>query len=227
MLGEGTAWLKNYMPLYQPIAHIPLVMKLPGAQNAGQRRGGFSQNIDLMPTFCDYFGVQLPPHVQGRSLRPLAERGEPARADGIFGYFGLAINIADGRHVYMRMPTREDLGPLNAYTAMPIGGLNRWFGRDTHARTETGRWFNHTYDLPLYKIPARGGCVSSRPGEASYRGRHLLYDVVADPLQQNPIRDDAVERRLIERMVHHMQATEAPPEQYERVGLEAYAPAGV
>jgi arylsulfatase A-like enzyme len=222
MLGEGTAWLKNYMPLYNPIAHIPLVMKLPGGQGAGQRRSGFTQNIDLMPTFCDYFGVTPPPHVQGQSLRPMAERGEPARRDGIFGYFGLAINIADGRHVYMRMPTCEDLGPLNAYTAMPIAGLNRWFDRDTHACTETGRYFNHTYDLPLYKIPVRGGCVRSRHGEESYRGRHLLFDVQADPQQQSPIHDPAAERRMIERMVHHMQASEAPPEQYQRVGLEAY-----
>jgi arylsulfatase A-like enzyme len=220
MLGEGTAWLKNYMPIYNPIAHIPLVMKLPGNANAGKRRGGFSQSIDLMPTFLDYFGVtDLPPHLHGQSLKALAETGHGGREDGIFGYFALATNVTDGKHVYMRMPTRDDLGPLHAYTAMPVKGLNSWYPRDVHDRVETGRYFGHTYNLPLYKIPVPGGLTKSRLGEASYRGRHLLFDLAADPSQEHPLRDEAIERRMIERLKFHMARCEAPAEQYMRVGL--------
>ena len=220
MLGEGSAWLKNYMPVYNHIAHIPLVMKLPGGAAAGQRRKGFSQTIDLMPTFLDYFGVaDLPPHLHGQSLRPLAERGQTVREDGIFGYFGLATNITDGKHVYMRMPVRDDLGPLHAYTAMPIAGLNAWYPRSSHDRTETGRYFGHTYNLPLYKIPVPGHITKPKQGEPSYQGRHLLFDLASDPQQQRAIRDEAVESRLAARMADHLKRCEAPAEQYQRVGL--------
>lgn len=220
MLGEANAWLKNYMPVYNPIAHIPLVMKLPGNQKAGTRTAGFSQSIDLMPTFLDYFGVQnLPPHLHGRSLRSLAETGRGGRGDGIFGYFGTTTYFTDGRHVYMRMPVREDLGPLHAYTAMPVGGLNRWFPRESHERTEMGRYFGHTYNLPLYKIPLNGGIQKLPPGNPVPIGKHMLFDLWHDPQQQRPIADPTAERRCIERMIAHFRACEAPAEQYERLGL--------
>ncbi len=220
MLGEHDAWLKNYMPLYNPITRIPLVMKLPGGSRAGARVGGMSQTIDLMPTFLDYLGVKnLPPNLHGRSLRPMIEHETPVRQDGIFGYFGMATNITDGRHVYMRMPVREDLGPLHAYTAMPVGGLNQWFPRAVNDRVEMGRYFGHTYNLPLYKIPVKGNVTRSRPGEQSFVGRHLLYDVQADPEQNGVVNDPAMERHFIERMTTHLKACDAPAEQFERLGL--------
>ncbi len=80
---------------------------------------------------------------QGSLLRAIA--GETIRQDAIFGYFGKATNITDGRHVYLRNPVNADAGPLHAYTAMPIAGLNAWFPREVFGRVETGRYFGHTY----------------------------------------------------------------------------------
>ena len=122
MLAEHDFWMKNIMPLYNEIVRIPLIASLPGNERAGTRTGALTQTIDLMPTFLDYFDTPLPPHVQGRSLRKVLD-GDGVRADGIFGYFGMAMNLTDGRHVYMRNPVNEDAGPLYAYTAMPTGGL--------------------------------------------------------------------------------------------------------
>ena len=48
----------------------------------------------------------------------------------------------------------------------------------------------------------------------------LLYDVVADPQQQNPIDDAEQEQRLLSAMVEMMTEMDAPPEQYERLGIE-------
>ncbi|HLL88368.1 MAG TPA: sulfatase-like hydrolase/transferase [Tepidisphaeraceae bacterium] len=223
LLAEHGYWMKNYMPIYNEIVRIPLIVKLPGNARAGGRCGHFSQSIDVMPTFLDHFGCRggadLPPHLHGRSLLPAASRDEPARADGLFGYFGKATNVTDGRHVYMRMPVNADAGPLHAYTAMPVAGLNAWFPRGTHEKVEMGRYFGHTYNLPVYKFPSTGEAPVPLPGEPPYTGRHLLFDVDRDPKQERPLNDPALERHFIDRLAAHLTACEAPPEQYTRLGL--------
>jgi hypothetical protein len=141
------------------------------------------------------------------------------REDGIFGYFGKATNITDGRYVYFRNPVNADAGPLYEYTAMPTR-FNRWPDRDEYDRIEMGRYFGHTYNLPLYRIPAKGQVPQNHPGEASYVARHQLWDLATDPHQEAPIYDPAVEARLLERLSAHLKACEAPPEQFTRLGLE-------
>jgi arylsulfatase A-like enzyme len=218
MLAEHQWWMKNYMPLYREIVQIPLILHLPGGEHAGTRVAALTQTIDLMPAILEFHRVPAPPHVHGRSLLP-ALAGGSLREDGIFGYFGKATNITDGRYVYFRNPVNADAGPLYEYTAMPTR-FNRWPDRETFDRIEMGRYFGHTYNLPLYKIPATGQVPQHHPGEASYVARHQLWDLEADPRQEAPIADPAVEARLVARLAAHLKACEAPPEQFTRLGLE-------
>jgi arylsulfatase A-like enzyme len=219
LLGEHRYWMKNYMPLYNEIVRIPLIVKLPGNQRAGARVGALTQTIDLMPTLLDFHGCPCPPHLHGRSVRPTLD-GRAIRDDGIFGYFGMATNLTDGRHVYFRNPVNADGGPLHAYTAMPVAGLNRWFPRDLHERMEMGRYFGHTYNLPIYKIPQTGQIPRHHDDEAPYVARHQLFDVVVDPGQTAPIDDPVREAHFAARIAAHLAACEAPPEQYARLGLD-------
>lgn len=220
MLAEHDYWMKNFMPMYNEIVRIPLIVHLPGDEQAGTRNAALTQTIDLMPTFLDYFGCPLPPHVHGKSLRG-AINGQAIHEDVIFGYFGMAMNITDGRRVYMRNPVNDDAGPLYAYTAMPTGGLNRWYPREVYDRVEMGRYFTHTYNLPLYKIPAQGSAPRAQEGEPALINRHQLFDIIADPLQQTPLDDATLEARFVERIAAHLQACEAPAEQYARLGIAA------
>lgn len=219
LLAEHRYWMKNFMPVYNEIVRIPLIVCLPGGERAGTRVEQLTQTIDVMPTFLDYHDCALPPHVQGKSLRG-AINGQPIHDDIIFGYFGMATNITDGRFVYMRNPVNADGGPLHAYTAMPVGGLNSWYPRDLYERMEMGRYFGHTYNLPLYKIPQKGKIPQSHADEASYHARHQLFDIVADPQQLLPLDDAAREAHFAERLRQQLQACEAPVEQYLRLGLE-------
>jgi arylsulfatase A-like enzyme len=219
MLAEHDYWMKNLMPMYHELTRIPLMVHLPGGEKAGTRVSAMTQAIDIMPTFLDFNGCPIPPHVYGRSLRHAIE-GQAVRQDGIFGYFGMAMNITDGHYVYYRNPVNADAGPLYAYTAMPVGGLNRWFPRDVHEKMEMGRYFGHTYNMPLYRIPTRGSAPRPLPGEPSYVGRHQLYDLATDPGQLSPLNDPSLEAHFVTRIAAHMQACEAPPEQYTRLGLD-------
>lgn len=218
MLGERQYWMKLFMPVYPEIGHIPLVIKPPHAQKS-TRINALTQTTDLMPTLLDFHECPLPPHVSGRSLRPLIEKSTTAwREDIIFGYFGMAVNITDGHHLYMRNPVRDDGGPLHAYTAMPIAGLSRWYPRTLHEKMEMGRYLGHTYNIPLYKIPLSGQIPVPSPGLPSFTGRHELYALPCTP-ESPALTDDKLEAHFISRIVEHLRHLGAPDEHLARLGL--------
>jgi choline-sulfatase len=67
--------LEHKMVLYEESANIPLIISQKGTTPAGHvdRSHLVSNGLDLMPTLCDYAGVEPPEGRQGSSLRPLAE----------------------------------------------------------------------------------------------------------------------------------------------------------
>jgi hypothetical protein len=220
MLGERQYWMKIFMPVFPEIGQIPLVIKPPRTRGP-QRVAGLTQSTDLMPTFLDYFNCPKPPHVTARSVRPLLEGGTaPWREDIIFGYFGMAVNITDGKHLYMRNPVREDGGPLHAYTSMPIAWLNQWYPRDLHERMEMGRYLAHTYNIPLYKIPQKGRVPQPSPGQPSLLGRHELYSLPCTP-ESKAISNPKLEAHFARRIIENLRHVHAPEEHLERLGLEA------
>jgi arylsulfatase A-like enzyme len=66
--GMHRPWLHN------ELIHVPLVIRLPGAAEAGRRVLGLTQTIDLPVTLLEAFGVRIPT-TTGRSLLSLC-RGE-------------------------------------------------------------------------------------------------------------------------------------------------------
>ena len=67
-VGEHRAWL------HEEIVHVPLIVRQPGAADAGLRINSLTQSIDLFPTVVDILG--LPPvDAHGHNLLPLI-RGE-------------------------------------------------------------------------------------------------------------------------------------------------------
>ena len=47
----------------------------------------------------------------------------------------------------------------------------------------------------------------------------MLFDLRADPAQESPVRDAAAEAMMTEHLVRLLRESEAPPEQFERLGL--------
>lgn len=60
---------------YEQAVGVPFIMKYPAgiAPNQVDKRHLVSTGLDLIPTLCDYAGIQKPDHMLGHSLRPLAE----------------------------------------------------------------------------------------------------------------------------------------------------------
>ena len=176
----------------------------------GERRSSLTQTIDLGPTLLEFFGIEKPKNMQGYSLKPVIEADQNIREVGIFGIFGGHVNITDGRYVYMRAPNEEN-SPLFHYTHFPQHG-NQLFGFEEMQKMEWHKGFNFTKDCPVMKIPSVSNWVFN---DLTTK----LFDLHEDPNQKNPIKDVCIENNLIEKMISMMQTTDAPEEQYERLGF--------
>ncbi|MEJ7652829.1 MAG: sulfatase-like hydrolase/transferase, partial [Chloroflexia bacterium] len=219
MLGEHDYWMKNMMPVYNEIAHIPLIVHLPGDRRAGARVQSLTQTTDLMPTFLDYFQAPAPPHLHGVSLRPVLEggEGESVHDTVIYGYFGMALNITDGGRTYFRNPV-EGESLLYAYTSMPTA-FHDFLPREQLAQAEMGRYLSHTYNIPVYKVPQTGKAPHRRADAVGLASEHELYDLASDPGQARPLADADAEERFIVALRTHLERVDAPPEQARRLGL--------
>ncbi len=56
---------------YEELAHVPLLIRLPGGEQAGRRIQGFVQHTDYAPTIYDFLGVEWPPGTTGDSFWPI------------------------------------------------------------------------------------------------------------------------------------------------------------
>jgi len=60
------------IPLYPTVSAIPLMVHLPG-QDFSLHLGALAQSVDFMPTILDYLGLESPPRVRGKSLKPVMD----------------------------------------------------------------------------------------------------------------------------------------------------------
>jgi arylsulfatase A-like enzyme/Flp pilus assembly protein TadD len=101
--------------LYDSTIHVPLVIKLPGSRQAGQRIAATASLVDLAPTILEAIGMTTPATMQGRSLLPLIGNpnfpDRPSMAVGdhserSFGWSSL-VSLRVGRRLYVRAPRPE------------------------------------------------------------------------------------------------------------------------
>ncbi len=205
MLGEHGQMMKGVMPLYEQVSHTPLFVSDPRRpEQAGTRNNKLVQPaIDLCPTLHGYFGTTPPDTVLGLDLTDDAATRDAA----LFGYFNAHVNLVTDRHAYYLGGT----GEATAYTVMP-SSMRSPFGVDKLiAATQA--------DEPLAdSCGARPLCFPWGQTPKQY-ATTLLYDLEEDPSQENPLTDTALEAELAGQMNVLMQAADAPPEQFDRVGL--------
>lgn len=73
MLGDHGIYFKG-PHFYDCQMRVPLIMKWPGGNFSHNRRvNGLIELVDLMPTFLDAAGLEIPNAVQGKSLLPLLQ----------------------------------------------------------------------------------------------------------------------------------------------------------
>lgn len=215
LLGEHDLWAKSAHPWYNETAHIPMFIWDPRHGKRGERRSALVQNIDIPATLLAYFGKERPADMQGMDLEPVIQRDEPVREYALFGMHGGQVNITDGRYVYMRGQEKGDY-PLYHYTQMPTHMRCR-FSVEEMRTAVLHPGFSFTKGTPVMRIQA----VEDTSGDTTARclTETMLFDLAKDPDQLHPIRDPEEEKRLRRNMARLMEENDAPPEQYQRLGL--------
>ena len=213
LLGEHDWWAKNVQPWYNELINTPLFIWDPRHPRMGERREALVQTIDLAPTILDFFGIERPETMQGVPLGRTVAEDAVVRDGGLFGVHGGHVNVTDGRYVYMRAPVRPENTPLYEYTLMPTHMRDR-FGVAELQDIKLAESFSFTRGCRTMKVPARSWVDAHTFGT-------LLFDLETDPGQLQPLVDDVLERRMVELLVKLMRENDAPPDQYERLGLPA------
>jgi len=221
LLGEHDWWAKLRMPVYDELANIPLFVYHPDhAARGGERRSSLTQTIDIMPTMLDLHGVTPPPEVEGRSLLTLLEDDTPIREAALYGIFGSAVNVTDGRYTYFRYPDDLETQEIFEYTVMPTR-MTSFFTPEELAVAEMAEPFDFTKGARVMKIRGHDKIPMYRGlGMGFFQDvGTVLFDTVSDPGQTQPLEDAAVEERMAGLMRDLMKANDAPPEAMTRFGF--------
>ncbi len=226
LLGEHGYFAKNYMPDYNELMHIPMIICHPGYGPG--RVKAITQNIDLLPTVLEMFGLEesrLANPIHGSSVLPLMDgRREKNREYALYGQFGKNVNITDGRYVYMRAPVHEENQPLYIYTTMPyiLGesiGLDM-MKKESFSRIDSVRlsWS----DYPMLKFSTKDVICETTQGfngRFQHCAKSMLFDIEKDYAQEHPLQDESMESSWCGRLKEEMKKADSPPEQFERLGL--------
>ena len=132
--------------------------------------------------------------------------------------------------------TALEVQELRANYAALLSMCEEYFGRlldymdrhfiweDTTVILTTDHGFNFTQGVPLLKVPARRNAKGQPVGHTGQGSGYedtttVLFDLIVDPAQLNPIRGAAVEQRLMAQIGAIMEKNDAPPEAFLRLDL--------
>lgn len=212
LLHEHGQWSKSSHPFYREVCNTPLFIWDPRSRAVGENNC-LVQTIDLAPTLLEYFHQPIPSDMQGIPLGETIRSHKPIREGALLGVHGQVITVTDGRYTYVRSPRLPAQGNLFNYTLMPTH-MHDFFSPAELKQAELVPPLPFTKDLPVMKIPSNPSaniCVLSED---------MLFDIEADPSQDTTIQDVAQCKRMEEMLVGLMEQSQAPPEQFRRMGIQ-------
>ena len=105
---DGSHKMVHKTQFYEEAARVPFIVAGPGIAQGVDRQHLVSASVDLVPTFCDFAGVEIPEGVHGRSIKQLAE-GKPSGVwrDFIISETNLGRMVRSGRYKYCQFKGGE------------------------------------------------------------------------------------------------------------------------
>lgn len=157
-LGDHGWYDKRFM--YEESLRMPFIVRYPNAIRPGSVTDLMALNVDFPCTFLDYAGVPIPEEMQGSSLRPIWEGGQPEgwRTSMYYRYW---MHLDEHHNVYSHYGIRTDRYKLIYYYAEALGTL----GSLEEKRPPEWELFdldkdrcemNNVYEDPAYAKIAKG-----------------------------------------------------------------------
>lgn len=216
-LGDKNLIGKPFCNTYNVLANIPLLIWHPKGAHNGGRVSALTATIDFYSTILDAMNIDISHKVHSRSLLPiLLGQREKVRDWALYGYFGQAVNITDGKHTYHVAP--EDDVPVFNYSTMYMNPAAFFLPGYVPDEVESGKFLPYTdatvwkYEVkipPEFKKYMRGGFATE------------LYDVENDPRQEDNRIDKSPELlgRMRDLLHTALSELQAPPELFHRMGF--------
>jgi arylsulfatase A-like enzyme len=219
-LGEKDIWGKPGAPLYQTIAHIPMLVAAPGL---GPRDcDALTTSVDLFATLKDVFGVEtVRQRTHGRSLMPLlAGETTEVRDHVLAGVWGREVHLIEKNRKFVRAPVGRNR-PLAVFS-------NRWSTMPTHVLTREQEMPLPDDRAVLDRMPGSPVPVLRQIWEAGDAvpfwaatrfGGDKLFDLENDPGEETDLAGSDEAAAAADRLRAALKAVEAPEAQYQRLGL--------
>jgi arylsulfatase A-like enzyme len=144
---------------HEEVIHLPLIIRLPGATEAGRRVSALSQPVDLFPTILEAFALAIPPSAHGHSLWPLLE----GKAERVRPYACAGLRLGQEVEWALRTPEWGYILPL-AVPAEPLRLPLLYVKPDD--RWEVNNVIQHHLELAdrLGQTLRAFGAAAARPG---------------------------------------------------------------
>lgn len=176
--GDGLPRSKRW--LYDSGLNIPLIIKWPDGQKAGQADDRLISSIDLGPTVLSLAGIPVPAHMQGIPFLG-DQAGTPRDA-----VFAARDRVDESYDMIRSVRTKSYLYVRNYYPNEPFP-----------------IWVPYLSNMPIYKemlrLDAEGKLTGPQKTWMSYsRPPEELYDVKVDPYQINNLINDPKLKPILE-----------------------------
>jgi len=101
--GLGSHRWTGKMMFYDEEAAVPLIVSWQGVTPAGRiEREHLVSTLDVLPTICDYAGIQAPPLMRGESLRTVIEKPEQPGHEFVVSEMAGGGAVRAGRNFMVR-----------------------------------------------------------------------------------------------------------------------------
>ena len=84
-LGEHNSWSKQTN--YHIDTHVPMMIRVPGQENAGATTTALTELIDMFPSLLELTGIEVPDYMQGSSFVPLLKEPQQKWKTAAFSQF--------------------------------------------------------------------------------------------------------------------------------------------
>jgi len=188
---------------YEKGTHVPMIVRWPGMAAGMRNETTLVQNTDILPTLLHAAGAQeLPQPLDGSSLLPVLEGKTDKIREFTYSEAGYTRSISDGRYKYIALRFPEEV-----MQQIENGGL---LAAPNHLNTPKQAHSRIAIEhFPHYFAPEQ------------------LYDLQADPYEQQNLANDAALQEQLQRLKtalgEHLKTIPHPfPLQDDRLNSAAY-----
>jgi arylsulfatase A-like enzyme len=123
-LGEHNYYFEHGLHPYEPCAHVPLVMRIPGVTKASLC-DALVGLVDVMPTILDALGLRAPEEAQGLSFLPILTGGEDGDArEFVYIEAGYGRHDIAGRTQALKKGSIKYVHRLSFWARHPTGPID-------------------------------------------------------------------------------------------------------